>query len=661
LKFSGFIFVFLLKCILCILYYLFDDRKINLCWGSYNHQETLEYEDFMKTNFNKRRSFAQRGPNGMIVLMLVLVGFIGYLFWYNSENRQVEQVSYSVFLNLVESGNVQAVTIRDQEVQGKLRNGNQFKTTVLPNEHLWEFLRRHNVVMQVHPPEKQTWGGYMFLMIMLSLLLFGLFYARHSQSGGGGASRIFSVGKSKAKFFSPNTITVTFKDVAGTHDGKEDLKDVIEFLKTPEKFERLGAKIPRGVLLSGAPGNGKTLLAKAVAGEASCPFFSVSGSDFVEVFVGVGASRVRDLFVQAQKNAPCIVFIDEIDAVGRQRGVGLGGGNDEREQTLNQLLSEMDGFATEHGSVIILAATNRPDVLDKALLRPGRFDRVIEVPYPDLQSRKEILEVHAEKVKLSPNVDLGRVARGTPGFSGADLKNLINEAALVASKANKEYVEIEDFEHSRNKLLLGAERKTMFISEKEKKRTACHESGHTLLNVLLPETDPFHKVTIIPRGRALGASWSLPECDRYSDSKSAMLSRIVVCLGGFISEKLMFNEQTSGAADDIDKATKIAKAMVCRFGMSDLGPIVFGKTDEHPFLGGTKHTPDYSEETAQKIDKEVEKIVSSSYKKGEKLLTENRDKLEILATTLLEKETLQASEVYELLGIKPRETHSLSE
>jgi cell division protease FtsH len=612
---------------------------------------------------NKKNSFNKKGgPNAVWLLILFLVAGMIYLFWYNSVNRDVEQIKYSQLVNMIETGKVDSVVVQDQHIQGKLKDGKRFESFVIPSEKLWDSLVKNNVTMSVFPPEKNSWGGYFFFFISLLpflLLFLWIMYLKQGQNGGGGAGKIFNVGKSKAKFFSPNTITVTFKDVAGVEEVKEDLKDIIEFLKNPEKFSRLGAKIPKGILLSGAPGNGKTLLAKAVAGEANCPFFSISGSDFVEVFVGVGASRVRDLFAQAKKKAPCIVFIDEIDAVGRQRGIGLGGGNDEREQTLNQLLSEMDGFSTEHGSVIVLAATNRPDVLDKALLRPGRFDRVIEVPYPDLTCREQILNVHAKNVKLSPEVDLNKIARGTPGFSGADLENLINEAALSASKANKDSVTLDDFERSRDKILLGSERKTLILSEKDKQRTSYHESGHTLLNVLLPDTDPFHKVTIIPRGNALGVSWSLPESDRHSETKTEMLSKIMICLGGLLTEKLVFNEMTSGASSDLKVATKIAQMMVTRYGMSDLGPIVFDESEEHPYLGrDIQKSRQHSDKTAQRVDEEVEKIIKECNQKAEKLIMDNRDKLDLLAKTLLEKETLQAEEVYALLGIEPRQTHS---
>jgi cell division protease FtsH len=618
-----------------------------------------------------KKKFRKKGPgkpnqNAMWLLLALMFGAMLYLFWYNSINREVKNISFSTFMNFVEEGKVEDVTVQDTYVYGLLKkNGIKFQTNIVPTEKLWSLLRKKDVNIQVVPIDKNSWGPtFLFLGLLGLLLVMVMYYFRQSQGGGGGggASKIFNVGKSKARFFSPNTVNVTFKDVAGVEEAKEDLTDIIEFLKSPDKFGRLGAKIPRGVLLSGAPGNGKTLLAKAVAGEASVPFFSISGSDFVEVFVGVGASRVRDLFVQARKHAPCIVFIDEIDAVGRQRGVGLGGGNDEREQTLNQLLSEMDGFSTEHGSVIVLAATNRPDVLDQALLRPGRFDRIIEVPYPDLISRERILKIHSDKVHLAAEVDLKRIARGTPGFSGADLENLTNEAALIASKSGKEYVQIEDFEFARDKLLLGAERKTIVLSDKEKERTAYHEAGHALFNVLLEDADPLHKVSIIPRGRALGVSWSLPEEDRYIESKARMRAKIKGSLGGLLAEKICFNDQTTGAANDIEYATKLARRMVCRYGMSDLGPIVFGNNPDHPYLGRDimTHSADYSEDTARRIDAQVAEIIQSCYKEAEDLLLENRDRLNLLAKALLEKETLLASEIYDLLNIEPRALHSFA-
>jgi len=612
---------------------------------------------------NLRSSFTKgRGPNALWLLFLMISLGVMYLFWYNSVNKEVETTSFSKLFTAIENNKVESLIVQGQHVQGKYKDGKFFETFIVPTNKLWDTLKEHNVDIDVYPVEKESWGGYLLLFMLLIGFVLFIFYLRQSQGGGsGGSSKIFNVGKSKARFFSPNTITVTFKDVAGNTEAKEDVKDIIEFLKNTERFERLGAKIPRGILLTGAPGNGKTLLAKAVAGEANCPFFSISGSDFVEVFVGVGASRVRDLFAQARKHAPCIVFIDEIDAVGRQRGIGLGGGNDEREQTLNQLLAEMDGFSTEtsHGSVIVLAATNRPDVLDKALLRPGRFDRIIEVPFPDLTGREEILRVHSRKVKLDADVDLSKLARGTSGFSGADLENLINEAALLASKKSDDTVTMQHFEIARDKIILGSERKSLIFTEKEKTLTAYHEAGHTLLNILLPETDPLHKVTIVPRGRSLGVSWSLPERDKYTHSKKELLARIIHAMGGMLAEKLCFDTQTTGCSSDIEQASKIARAMVRRYGMSSLGPIDYEYNQEHPYLGrDIQNTKEFSENTAQKIDEEVSTIINECYKQGERLLIDNRDKLELLAKTLVEKETLLSQEVYDLLGIEGRGNQS---
>lgn len=605
----------------------------------------------------RRSRMPNRGPNAIIILAALLAGFFSFLWWYNESNVEPQRIIYSKFLDYIEKGQVHSVVVVDHvHAQGKFTNGKVFDVEIIPSADLWKALRENKVHVDVRYPDAQPWGSLLLLLLLPLLFVAAFFYFRNVQAGGNG--KIFSMGKSKAKFFSPSAMSVTFNDVAGAHEAKEELRDVVEFLKRPEKFARLGAKIPRGVLLCGAPGNGKTLLAKAVAGEAHCPFFSISGSDFVEVFVGVGASRVRDLFAQARKNAPCIVFIDEIDAVGRQRGVGMGGGNDEREQTLNQLLSEMDGFTTQaRGGVIVLAATNRPDVLDKALLRPGRFDRSIEVPYPDLRSREQILQVHVKNVPLAPEVSITQIARGTPGFSGADLENLINEAALMASKKDKKHVEMNDFEQARDRVMLGSERKTMIFTDEDKKLTAYHEGGHTLLNVLLPATDPFHKVTIVPRGRALGVSWSLPERDRTSISKSSMLARIQVCLGGLLAEKIFFDEQTSGAASDIANATKIARDMVCTYGMSTLGPISFSSGQPHAYLDVRGAEGDYSSDTARRIDEEVSKIITKCLEDAEKLLRSHKDKLELLAITLIERETMHAAEVYELLGLEPRETH----
>ena len=500
----------------------------------------------MKKNSQNRGNMNGRGPNHLAWGMLVLL-FAGllYLFWFNSLDQSK---NFSEFLDLVEANKVKSVVINDQHLGVELKDKSRFEVVVIPSESLWSKLRANAIEMTVYGQEKQSWFLSLLLSLLPFLLIFLFFYFRQGNGSGGasGPGKIFSVGKSKAKVFAPGQNPITFKDVAGAAEAKEELRDIVEFLKNPEKFERLGARIPRGVLLSGSPGNGKTLLAKAVAGEAGCQFLSISGSDFVEVFVGVGASRVRDLFIQARKSSPCIVFIDEIDAVGRQRGVGMGGGNDEREQTLNQLLSEMDGFSTEAGAVIVIAATNRQDVLDKALLRPGRFDRIVEVPYPDLTSRLQILKVHVRKVKLDSEVKLEKIARGTPGFSGADLANLINEAALAASKADKECVTIEDFEEARDRIWLGLKSSSMIISAKEKRMTAFHEAGHALINLLEADTDAFHKVTIMPRGRTLGVSFSLPEHEKHSTTKSEIIARIKVALGGLLAEKLTFDEQTTG-------------------------------------------------------------------------------------------------------------------
>ncbi len=609
----------------------------------------------------KKKFIIKKTPNPIWGLVLIFAVAFGFLLYYNAINKESLVIKYSEFLNLSEKNEIAKIHVQDQYVQGKLKSGKNFETYIIPSEKLWNNLKANNVEIKVSPLDSQSWGAYLLFSFLPLLLLLGFIFFRQSSAGGGGAGKIFSVGKSKAKYFSPNTVNVLFKDVAGVEEAKEDLKDIIEFLKNPKKFERLGAKVPKGVLLSGAPGTGKTLLAKAVAGEANCPFFSISGSDFVEVFVGVGAARVRDLFAQAKKSAPCIVFIDEIDAVGRQRGIGLGGGNDEREQTLNQLLSEMDGFTTEHGQIIVVAATNRPDVLDKALLRPGRFDRIVEVPYPDVNSREKILEVHVKKVKLNESVDLKKIARGTPGFTGADLENLINESALLASKAEKDSVDVECFEKARDKIVLGAERKSLALTEKDKLRTSYHESGHTLLNVLLPDTDTFHKVTIIPRGRTLGVSWSMPEGDKVSASKSELLSEIKVLLGGFLAEEIQFNEHATGVSNDIERATKIARLMVARYGMSDkLGSITYDDTKEHPYLGrDIQQSRQHSDHTAQKVDDEAERIIKTCYAQAEALLLENKDKLDLLANMLLEKEVLHSKEVYELLGLPPVKSHSL--
>lgn len=613
---------------------------------------------------NKNMQF-QGGPRNLILGVLFLVGCILILARLTDYTRQTAVIPYSTFLEKVEQNQIKQVQINGQEVHGKFKEGGNFETVIPENAKDWELLKAHQVEFAVVNNSNQfnIWYVSMLLSILGGLVLLGWFIYRQARNmgggngGGGGAGNIFSMGKSRAKMFMPSAIKETFNSVAGASEAKEELKDVVDFLKYPEKFKRLGAKITRGVLLVGEPGNGKTLLAKAVAGEANCPFFSISGSDFIEVFVGVGAARVRDLFAQARKNAPSIIFIDEIDAVGRHRGSGLGGGNDEREQTLNQLLTEMDGFQTTGGSVIVMAATNRPDVLDKALLRPGRFDRRVEVPYPDLTSREQILRLHAKSVKIDPEVDLAKIARGTPGFSGADLANIINEAALIASKTSQETVKIQDFEEARDKIIVGKEIKTVMLSEEEKKLTAYHEAGHALVLLSLPEdTEPLHKVTIIPRGRALGVTWWLPERDKYQETKSEILASIKVAMGGRAAEDLVFEDRnvTTGCYSDFVKATELGRKMVTMFGMSSkIGPVIYGQSQP-----GDGYQ--YSEGTAQKIDDEVHAILEASYAHSKDILSQNRDKLDKLAQALLEKETLYAEEVYQLLDIKPRITHSFS-
>lgn len=612
---------------------------------------------------NNKNTFQNGGPKNVIIGAAVMVIIVAVLGWLTDYTRHTEVIPYSAFLHKVEQNQVQAVQINGQEVYGRLKDGGRFETVVAENSRDWDLLKQHNVEFSVVNSGNQfnVWYISLLLLALGGLILIGWFIYRQAKgmgsgNGGGGPGNIFSMGKSRAKMFMPSTIKETFNSVAGAAEAKEELKDLVDFLKNPEKFRKLGAKITRGVLLVGEPGNGKTLLAKAVAGEANCPFFSISGSDFIEVFVGVGASRVRDLFAQARKHAPSIIFIDEIDAVGRHRGHGQGGGHDEREQTLNQLLTEMDGFQTVGGSVIVLAATNRPDVLDKALLRPGRFDRRVEVPYPDLISREQILRLHAKGVKIDSSVDLVKVARGTPGFSGADLANIINEAAIIASKHNQETVTVKDFEEARDKIIVGKEIKTIIMSDEEKKLTAFHEAGHALVLLSQPEdTEPLHKVTIIPRGRALGVTWWLPERDKYQQTKRELLASIRVAMGGRVAEDLIFEDKnvTTGCYSDFTKATELARKMVCYFGMSEkIGPVIYGQNQ----YGGL----DYSEGTAQKIDEEVRSILEACYNDAKKILLENRDKLHMLAQALLAKETLYAEEIYQLLDITPRTLHSFS-
>ncbi|HEU5180502.1 MAG TPA: ATP-dependent zinc metalloprotease FtsH [Candidatus Polarisedimenticolia bacterium] len=575
---------------------------------------------------------------GLIVILLFTV-------FEGTEKNGQAQPNFSDFLKAVEQGRVDSVVIRGNLVTYALKDGGATqKTYVVDDPDLVKTLRDHGVKIAVRPHDSNLWYA-MFLQWVPMLLFIGvwIFFMRQMQGVG---AKALSFGKARARRISEKQNKVTFQDVAGIDEAKEELREIIEFLRDPQKFQKLGGKIPKGVLLVGPPGTGKTLLAKAIAGEANAPFFSISGSDFVEMFVGVGASRVRDLFEQGKKHAPCIIFMDEIDAVGRRRGAGLGGGHDEREQTLNQLLVEMDGFETNDG-VILIAATNRPDVLDPALLRPGRFDRQVVVPRPDVKGREEVLRVHARRIPLAPNVELKVLARGTPGFSGADLANLVNESALLAARQNKTFVEMTDFENAKDKVLMGVERRSMIISNAEKQTIAYHEAGHTLVADFLPGTDPVHKVTIIPRGRALGLTQQLPLDDKYNYSREYLINRITILLGGRAAEEIVLNQLTTGAGDDLEKATEMARKMVCEWGMSEkLGPLTFGKNEEYIFLGRevARHK-DYSEETAFQIDVEIKRIIGDCAHRTRVILEENLEKLHALARALLERESLDGEEV----------------
>ncbi len=586
----------------------------------------------------------------------LLIGFLVFLIidFYKSNNsvQQSRVVSYSNFLNDVKNGNVSRVEIRGNNITGEYSNGTLF-STYSPNDlSLIDKLEKNNIEIIAQPLEKNSPGLFDILISWFPMLLLigvWIFFMRQMQSGSG---RAMGFGKSRAKLLNENKDKVTFRDVAGIDEAKAELEEIVEFLKDPSKFQRLGGKIPKGALLVGPPGTGKTLLARAIAGEANVPFFSISGSDFVEMFVGVGASRVRDMFEQGKKNAPCIIFIDEIDAVGRHRGAGLGGGNDEREQTLNQLLVEMDGFDATEG-VILIAATNRPDVLDPALLRPGRFDRQVVVPNPDIKGRNKILEVHTRKLALAPDVDISVIARGTPGFSGADLANLANEAALLAARRNKRLVTMLDFEDAKDKVLMGAERRSMVMSQKEKELTAYHEAGHALVGVFTPGNDPLHKVTIIPRGRALGVTMNLPERDRYSETKTEMKAKLAMMFGGRVAEEIIFGKEnvTSGASNDILQATQKARAMVVEWGMSDiLGPLKYSENEEDVFLGrSVTQRTSMSDETAKLIDKEIRKLIDTAENHAKKVLKKNIKHLHNLAKALLEFETMSGDEVRELI------------
>jgi len=561
-----------------------------------------------------------------------------------NSGQKVQEINFSRFMAQVDQGAVKDVTISGQEVKGKLADGSMFHLTAPSNyPDMIKELQQKNVSITVQDVSNSSWGWLINLFAPLALLAaLWYFMIRQMQTGG---NKALSFGKSRARLLSMQQKKVTFKDVAGVDEAKEELREIIEFLREAQKFQKLGGRIPKGVLLVGPPGTGKTLLARAVAGEANVPFFSISGSDFVEMFVGVGASRVRDLFEQGKKNAPCIIFIDEIDAVGRHRGAGLGGGHDEREQTLNQLLVEMDGFESNEG-VILMAATNRPDVLDPALLRPGRFDRRVVVNRPDVRGREEILRVHTRKIPLADDVDLSVLARGTPGFSGADLANMVNEAALAAARQNRKAVLMYDFELAKDKVLMGVERKSLLLSEEEKKVTAYHEAGHALVAAKLPNSDPLHKVTIIPRGMALGVTMQLPIDDKHNYTKEYLETEIAIMMGGRLAEELFLNQMSTGAGNDIERATELARKMVCEFGMSDLGPLTFGKKEEQIFLGReiNQHR-DYSEATAIKIDDEVKRLIGEGYETAKGILAANHDTLVRIALALLEREVLDANEI----------------
>ncbi len=586
-----------------------------------------------------------------LVIALVLMTVFNQ---FSGRPPSQKSMDYSTFIEEVRSGNISKVVIEGKVIKGEKKSGEKFVTYPAPDLWMVSDLLKNGVSIQAKPEEEQGFLMQVFISWFPMLLLIGvwIFFMRQMQGGGRGGA--FSFGKSRARMLDESNNQVTFADVAGCEEAKEEVKELVEFLRDPGKFQKLGGRIPRGVLMVGNPGTGKTLLAKAIAGEAKVPFFSISGSDFVEMFVGVGAARVRDMFDQAKKHAPCIVFIDEIDAVGRQRGAGLGGGNDEREQTLNQLLVEMDGFESNSG-VIVIAATNRPDVLDPALMRPGRFDRQVVVPLPDIRGREQILNVHMRKVPVAPDVRADIIARGCPGFSGADLANLVNEAALFAARGNKRLVEMDDFERAKDKIIMGAERRSMIMPEEERRNTAYHESGHAVIAKSLPKTDPVHKVTIIPRGRALGVTMQLPEQDRYSYDRDFLLNRIAVLFGGRIAEEVFMGQMTTGASDDFRKATDVARRMVTEWGMTDaLGPMVYGEDEGEVFLGRSITThKNVSEATMQRVDAEIRRIIDQQYALARKLIEDNRDKVDTMAKTLLEWETIDSDQINDIMAGRP--------
>jgi cell division protease FtsH len=588
-----------------------------------------------------------------LVIALVLMTVFNQ---FSTRQTAQKAMEYSQFIEEIKQGRIAKVTIEGRVLKGVRTTGERFTTYSPSDPWLVSDLLKNGVIIEAKPEEEPSLLMNIFVSWFPMLLLIGvwIFFMRQMQGGGRGGA--FSFGKSRARMLDESNNTITFADVAGCEEAKDEVAELVEFLRDPSKFQKLGGRIPRGVLMVGNPGTGKTLLAKAIAGEAKVPFFSISGSDFVEMFVGVGAARVRDMFEQAKKHAPCIVFIDEIDAVGRQRGAGLGGGNDEREQTLNQLLVEMDGFETNSG-VIVIAATNRPDVLDPALLRPGRFDRQVVVPLPDIRGREQILQVHMRKVPMAPDVKSDIIARGTPGFSGADLANLVNEAALFAARANKRLVDMDDFERAKDKIVMGAERRSIVMPEHERKNTAYHEAGHTVVAKLMPRTDPVHKVTIIPRGRALGVTMQLPEQDRYSMDREMLLQNIAVLFGGRIAEEIFMGQMTTGASNDFERATDLARSMVTRWGMSDeLGPMVYGENEGEVFLGRsvTVHK-NVSETTMQKVDAEIRRIVDQQYALARKVIEDHRDRVETMAKALLEWETLDSDQINDIMdGRAPR-------
>jgi cell division protease FtsH len=592
----------------------------------------------------------------IVIWIIIAVVLMTVFQQLNKKQETPDLVVYSQFISDVESGKVQNMTIegnplKGQWLKGKRTDGSTFSTFAPYDPQLVDDLIKNNVHFAAKPEEEPSMLMNVFVSWFPMLLLIGVwvFFMRQMQGGGKGGA--FSFGKSKARMLDQESNTVTFADVAGCDEAKEEVKEIVDYLRDPSRYQSLGGRIPRGILLCGSPGTGKTLLAKAIAGEAKVPFFSISGSDFVEMFVGVGAARVRDMFEQAKKSSPCIIFIDEIDAVGRQRGAGLGGGNDEREQTLNQLLVEMDGFDT-NTTVIVIAATNRPDVLDPALQRPGRFDRQVVVPLPDIRGREQILSVHMRKVPIAADVEANVIARGTPGFSGADLANLVNEAALFAARRAKRLVDMEDFESAKDKIMMGAERKSMVMSEDEKRNTAYHESGHAVVAKLLPKSDPVHKVTIIPRGRALGLTMQLPEEDRYAYDRTYLLSRIAILFGGRIAEELFMNQMTTGASNDFERATQMARDMVTRYGMSDrLGPMVYGENEGEVFLGRSITThKNLSEATMQQVDQEIRRVIDEQYGLARQLLEDHRDKVEAMAHALLEWETIDAEQINDIMA-----------